>query len=72
MILPQLQVNPSLSSLVLCNLQDIGFTVWRVADGILGSCMLRFGNVPDILSAILYSLLKPRALMWFVYFSRMC
>lgn len=49
-----------------------GHWLYCVADGILGSCMLRFGNVPDILSAILYSLLKPRALVWFVYFSRSC
>ena len=72
MIIPQLQVNPSLSSLVSCHLQDIGFTVWRVADGILGSCMSRFGNVPDILSATLYSLLKQRALVWLVYLSHGC
>jgi hypothetical protein len=31
MIMPQLQVNPTLSSLVSCHLQDIGFTVWRTA-----------------------------------------
>jgi hypothetical protein len=33
LIMPQLQVNPSLSSLVAYHLQDIGIAAWRTADG---------------------------------------